>query len=193
MKARRKRRGGMSEKQRAWITSPEGRAAALRAMRKARAVQAAMPRCGAIAKSTGGPCKRMALENGRCEFHGGRTPKGGQWHRLQLPSFGGSERKFDRKLVAQTRRQKAQAARVAAMSEKEREAFEAWQRSHKPGSATEREQRRQNIKVRKWLDAQSQAPVSPEEAALRALIEDLRSERDKLTQALLRQTDEAAK
>lgn len=185
MKTRRKRRGVMSEKQRAWITSPEGKAAALRAMRKARAVQAAMPRCGATAKSTGEPCKRMALENGRCEFHGGRTPKGSQWHRLQLPSFGGSERKFDRKLAAQVRRQKAQAARVAAMSEKEREAFEAWQRSHRPGSATEREQRRRDIEARKRLEEQAQASTSPEEEALTVLIEALKSDRDRLASALV--------
>jgi hypothetical protein len=174
----------MSEKQRAWTTSPEGKAAALRAMRKARAVQAAMPRCGAIAKSTGEPCKRMALENGRCEFHGGRTPKGSQWHRLQLPNTGGSERKFDRKLAAQARRQKTQAVRVAAMSEKEREAFEAWRRSHEPGGATEREQRRQNVKARKWLEARPQAPASPEEETLTALIEALKSDRDRLVLTL---------
>ena len=40
-----------------------------------------LPRCGAKAKSTGQPCRREAMQNGRCYFHGGkstgpRTPEG---------------------------------------------------------------------------------------------------------------------
>jgi len=40
-----------------------------------------LPRCSATAKSTGQPCRREAMQNGRCYFHGGkstgpRTPEG---------------------------------------------------------------------------------------------------------------------
>lgn len=36
-----------------------------------------MPKkCGAKAKSTGKPCGRWALENGRCKYHGGESLKG---------------------------------------------------------------------------------------------------------------------
>lgn len=185
MKARRKRGGGMSEKQRAWSSSPEGKAAALRAMRKARAVQAAMPRCAAIAKSTGEPCKRMALENGRCEFHGGRTPKGQQWHRLQLPGVGGSERKFDQKLATQARKQKARAAQIAAMSGEERDALDAWRRSHRPGGAGERESRRQDLEARKLLEASAPAGGPSATDSLRPLIEALKERRDELAVALV--------
>ncbi len=29
--------------------------------------------CGAHARSTGNPCKRFAMENGRCDLHGGKS------------------------------------------------------------------------------------------------------------------------
>lgn len=40
-----------------------------------------IPRCGALSRSTGKPCRQPALANGRCRFHGGlstgpRTPAG---------------------------------------------------------------------------------------------------------------------
>jgi hypothetical protein len=31
-------------------------------------------KCGAYARSTGGPCKQYALANSRCHYHGGKTP-----------------------------------------------------------------------------------------------------------------------
>ncbi len=34
------------------------------------------PRCGAHARTTGKPCKKAAMANGRCRNHGGRSPKG---------------------------------------------------------------------------------------------------------------------
>ena len=30
--------------------------------------------CGAHARSTGKPCKLFPMANGRCKFHGGKTP-----------------------------------------------------------------------------------------------------------------------
>jgi len=34
------------------------------------------PRCGAHARTTGKPCKKVAMVNGRCRSHGGRSLKG---------------------------------------------------------------------------------------------------------------------
>jgi hypothetical protein len=34
------------------------------------------PRCGAYARTTGKPCKKAAMANGRCRNHGGRSLKG---------------------------------------------------------------------------------------------------------------------
>lgn len=34
----------------------------------------AAPRCGAHARSTGEPCRAPAMANGRCKFHGGKSP-----------------------------------------------------------------------------------------------------------------------
>jgi len=31
-------------------------------------------KCGAYARSSGQPCKQYALANGRCHYHGGKTP-----------------------------------------------------------------------------------------------------------------------
>jgi len=41
------------------------------AMREARAALALHPRCGAYARTTGQPCKGLAMANGRCRMHGG--------------------------------------------------------------------------------------------------------------------------
>jgi len=34
------------------------------------------PRCGAYARTTGRPCKKIAMANGRCRNHGGKSLKG---------------------------------------------------------------------------------------------------------------------
>jgi hypothetical protein len=33
-----------------------------------------MKKCGAYARSSGESCKQYALANGRCHYHGGKTP-----------------------------------------------------------------------------------------------------------------------
>ena len=33
-----------------------------------------LPRCTAKAKSTGNQCKQPAMENGKCHWHGGKSP-----------------------------------------------------------------------------------------------------------------------
>ena len=43
------------------------------AMREARAALALLPRCGANARTTGQPCRGLAMKNGRCRMHGGKA------------------------------------------------------------------------------------------------------------------------
>ena len=43
-------------------------------LRRARLALARAPRCGAKCKRTGLPCRAVAMANGRCRMHGGRSP-----------------------------------------------------------------------------------------------------------------------
>ena len=55
------------------------------------AKRAAMPKCGARRRTDGEPCRQPVAEEGkRCRYHGGATPKGRDWHRVQLPAPGAS-------------------------------------------------------------------------------------------------------
>ncbi|KAF0142275.1 MAG: hypothetical protein FD153_623 [Rhodospirillaceae bacterium] len=45
---------------------------------------ASHPRCSATRAGLASPCQRLAGPNGRCRFHGGRVPKGKDWHRTLL-------------------------------------------------------------------------------------------------------------
>jgi len=91
--------------------------------------------------------------NGRCRYHGGRTPSGKQWHKEQLPTRPGPRdvEKLDKKLSELQRRRKRRAARVEEMTPPERERYEAWQRSHKPGGPAARERNRQDRAARKLI------------------------------------------
>jgi len=116
------------------------------------------PKCGARAKSTGQPCEQMAMANGKCHLHGGRTPSGNRWHRLARADGKGPKAgaKFVRKLRDQERRAKDKRLRLKRMSDEERAAHEAWQKAHKPGPpgprAAERDRRKQNVWVRDLLE-----------------------------------------
>lgn len=136
-----------------WRRSAQFRAIANKALADFNARRYLLPKCGAKSKRTGEPCRQIALANGRCRFHGGKTPRGDQWHRLQLPKPGeaGGVEKFDRKSVRQEKRQAKRAREIAAMSPEERERHAAWQTTHKPGKAGERAHRRQQLETGRML------------------------------------------
>jgi len=129
----------------AWRSNKSSRGIAQRtaALARAWAWQEAAPRCGAHARTTGEPCRNVALANGRCRLHGGRTPKGSDWH---VPQF--TAAKLDRKLADLEKRRKKRERRVAAMTPEERERHEAWQRAHKPGGPGDRDRRRRDLEAR---------------------------------------------
>ena len=41
----------------------------------------ALPMCGAHARSTGKPCRQLAMRNGRCYLHGGKSTGAKNPHR----------------------------------------------------------------------------------------------------------------
>ena len=97
--------------------------------------------------------------NGRCRFHGGRVPKGKDWHRLNLvpppPDASLAQiTRYARKLASIARRAERRDARLAAMTSEERARFESRSQAVTPGSKADREHRRQNREARaliEWL------------------------------------------
>ena len=135
------------------------------------------PRCGAKRKHDGQPCQQIAMENGRCCYHGGRTPKRDGWHRPRWPNGDApdGEEKLRRKLKAAEHAAARRAAKLAAMTPDERERHEQWQRAHRPGSAISRAaSRRSRAQATETAALMSAGPAtSPAVAAIARLIEDL--------------------
>lgn len=136
-----------------------------RRMRALNARRASFPKCGARRKRDGLPCQRLAMENGRCDWHGGKTPRGDEWHK---PQFSPAPSKMYRKLDDLDRRAAKRAKRVAAMTPEERERYEAWKRTHRPGAAkaraAARERRRQAREAHKPLTAADTRPSGEKRA-----------------------------
>lgn len=129
--------------------SAEWREAAQRGRARRLANRVSGPKCGAKAKSHGGPCRNAPLANGRCRCHGGRTPSGDQWHKITHTRRKGvkAPARADAKLKRRDRERRERQAKIAAMSAEERAAYLARQRSYTPGSKAERSRRRAD----KWF------------------------------------------
>ena len=180
-------------RRRGWSQSAEwreiGRRAAIDFNRRGRA---AHPKCGAMSKTTGERCRQLALENGKCHYHGGKVPKGDAWHKVQFPSRGAPVEKLDAKLRDAARRERRRAARVAAMSPEERARYEKWHAAHRPGSRTQRDQaRRDREAARSMLAPPVERPPSPEEAALAADIARLKARLAEIDAVLERSSTDA--
>jgi hypothetical protein len=80
------------------------------------------------------------MENGRCHLHGGRVPRGDQWHKRQWPTKDGPavEKRLHAKEKQIARQTKAREKRLEEMTPEERERHEEWQRTHRAGSAAKR-------------------------------------------------------
>lgn len=132
------------------------------------------PKCGAKARSTGEPCRQLAMSNGRCRWHGGKTGRGKQWGLPVWPDRDapGAMDKVNRKLRDLTKAAKKRERRVAAMTPEERADYEKWKRAHKPGSSADRARaralRKQNAEARAMIDRMqeprpaSEQPPQPE-------------------------------
>jgi hypothetical protein len=120
-----------------------------------------LPKCEARRKQDGQPCQNLALRNGRCRLHGGKTPSGAGWHKPVWPDKGApnAERKLQSKLRALERAAIKRAERLAKMTPEERARHEKWHRDHPKGSpamrAAIRQQRRENEAARASLSQAS--------------------------------------
>ncbi|RWH52572.1 MAG: hypothetical protein E5X23_11950 [Mesorhizobium sp.] len=177
------KRAGTHKRLGGWRGSAAQIAVGRAAIRAWNAERHLAPKCGAKAKSHGGSCRQIAMANGRCYLHGGKVPSGDGYHRPMWPNRDApdAEAKLNRKLNDLQRAAAKRAKRVAAMTPDERATYEAWQRSHKPGSATAREQaraeRKQNAELREMMAAARPAATG-EAAALESQIAMLRAELD---------------
>lgn len=153
------------------------------ALRRVQAQRHLMPKCGATSKSTGEPCRQFPMENGRCYYHGGRTPKGKNWHKPSWPkkTAPDAEQKVVARLRNLERAEKRRQKRLAEMTPDERAAYDKWKRDHPTGTPTQREAKRlareQNADARaRLLQPAPERPVDPESAVIARRIEELRTQ-----------------
>ena len=161
----------------AWI------AAGTCALRRVQAQRHLMPKCGATSKSTGEPCRQFPMENGRCYYHGGRTPKGKNWHKPSWPkkTAPDAEQKVVARLRNLERAEKQRQKRLAKMTPDERTAYDKWKRDHPTGTPAQREAKRlarkQNADARARLtQPRPERPLDPESAAIADRIAELRAQ-----------------
>lgn len=150
------------------------------------------PRCKAKSKTTGERCRQMAMSNGCCYYHGGRTPKGKDWHKKRWKISPGprAERRLAVKLSILERKQRVLAKRLAQMSPDERARYDAWHRARPIGTPEFRAARTAARKQDQATRRLSKSPCSDHQeksseilkiedriADLRAQLDHLRKER----------------
>ena len=157
-----------------WSQSEQWRQIARAAIQAYNARRATLPKCGALARHTGQPCRNIALANGRCRYHGGRTPSGDKWHKAQWPSrqHVRAEQHFARKLQRLEKARAEKERRLSEMTFEEREAYSRWRASHPPGDAAKRAQSRE-LRRRNREGATLLRSLSDEPFAGAAGLEDL--------------------
>lgn len=151
-------------------------------LQRANAVKARLPHCGAKCRD-GTRCRNPgAGAGGKCPKHGGLTPSGDRWHVPVLPPDGP---RLERKLATLAKRRKKREAEIRAMTPERRERYEAWHRVRKPGSASRREQARQDRDAKALFGApRRDSAADPVAAALQADLAAVRAEKARL-EALL--------
>ena len=176
----RKGTGGWSDYHR----SPEFRMKADAALARYNARRPYLPKCGARRKRDGEPCQNLALGNGRCRCHGGRTPSGDGWHRPVWPNGEApdAELRLYRKLQSLERAARGRAARLRQMTDDQRAQHKKWHKARPATTAAERaENRRHKLaaqSVRKLLTGGVPKPAmaDPDYLALLARIAEVRAE-----------------
>lgn len=153
------------------------------ALRRVNARRHLMTKCRAMSKTTGQQCRQLPMKNGLCYYHGGRTPKGKDWHKPQWPKKSSpvAERKMVARLRDLQRNEKQRQKRLAKMSAEERAAYDKWHRDRPLGTPTQRLAKRlarkQNEEARaRFLQPRPDRPADPEMAAIEARIAELRAQ-----------------
>lgn len=143
-----------------------------------RDIRSTRARCGAKRKHDGQPCQQLAMGNGRCAYHGGRTPAGAGWHRPRWPKAErpGAEAKLNRKLRDLDRAARKRELRLEAMTPDERRRHDTWHASRKPGSAATRArakaERRAAAEIAAIIEKPAEQARSPELVALDRLLDE---------------------
>ncbi len=126
-------------------------------------------RCGARRRSDGEPCQQIVLfPNGRCRLHGGKTPKGKDWHKVQYPGPGTPIEAAMRKERVVAKRQKkralARAEKLAAMTPEQRARYDHQfaKRVMTPGPAAPRIRTRKAREQAKWVQELIAPPAEPQ-------------------------------
>ena len=160
------------------------RAAVMENIKKAHKAQRTYPLCNAIRRTDGGRCGNLGLENGRCRLHGGRTPKGKDWHKVNFTNPGGSVDKIPKKQADVKRRRALQSARRAAMTPEQRERHDAWHMTHKPGGVDVRRAARHATELREMLSKRADGPLveTTEAKAIQDAIDSLQRQAVELSQ-----------
>lgn len=106
------------------------------------------PKCTAMSKTTGMQCRQAAMTNGKCHYHGGKTPRGDQFHVTQWPNKNAPNamEKLSRKLTAKQKEGEARQRRLRLMPAEERRRHDQWHKTHKPGSAKARAAARERLR-----------------------------------------------
>ncbi|MDR6870116.1 hypothetical protein J2Y55_001116 [Bosea sp. BE125] len=169
-----------------WTRTQAGRACARHLMVELNAKRHLKPKCGAKSKSTGEPCRQVAMANGRCVYHGGSTPSGDNWHKPRWPKANapGADAKLGGKLRDLDLTARKRERRLAAMTPEQREQYRRWQAAHKPGPAAKRRSARlPGVKHVKLDEPASSLATStaPEFAELNRLLGEAKARLDSLT------------
>lgn len=166
------------------VAPPAFIAAGIIALRRINGQRHLMPKCGAMSKTTGQPCRQFPMENGRCYYHGGRTPKGKGWHKPSWPkkTAPDAERKVEARLRNLAKQERQRQKRLAKMTPDERAAYDKWKRDHPTGTPAQREAKRlarkQNADARaRWAQPRPERPQDPGSVALARRIAELKAQR----------------
>ncbi|KPH09100.1 hypothetical protein CO657_19865 [Rhizobium acidisoli] len=145
-----------------WQKSARFRQIGSEAIKAFHAIRYKLPKCTAIAKVSRERCGNLAMTNGKCWCHGGRTPSGDGWHKPVWPADGpGGERKLNRKLAAIQRSSKRRERKLAKASAEERQKYDVWQKSHHPGSKADRARKRKERQDAAAFKASTEASAKP--------------------------------
>lgn len=136
------------------------------------------PKCSATAKHTGLQCGLPGLANGKCQFHGGRSPSGKNWGKIRPPEADTTreKRKYLRRLENAERRRQRQEAVRATLPDEERARREKRSDNFVPGTKADRAAAKADRAARAWARdlfgrPRETAPKTAERRLLESLLD----------------------
>lgn len=177
-----------------WQEPPGWRELGRRQAAAMNAAHAKAERCGAKCRGTGLPCERPVLKGRtRCRLHGGATPRGDDWHKIQWPNpdAPNAALQLARKLDALRHREKLRQRHIDSLSPDERDQFERRSKAQRVvGTTAQREawkrERKANAELRRSIGRAKPTEPTAEASRLRSTIQEIDARRDELTTQLER-------